>query len=484
MSDHSLLAGESVGETSLSQSAECRSSSSSSGTSVATLSDSALANGTGSERMLRKHRTLCTDSNELDLLVMSFSCHDSTVGNAIGRNCKEMHWTVGYNHKVSPIDIKLHVQERKLHNNEVRIESNGEPIFRGAGEHAKTKMIEDFCYQWPFRATILGIAEPCFFEFQPPYSKCDSWFPATITAQREDGLFEVTVQEPNQYGQLIEVKYPAVDKKSLREASTGKPLMVPEASLILEVPKDNPLHATLKMANGELVTHHFGKPSPPVSAQPRELCFRVSKDRRLVTADVGHSVLTSFVSGEVRSVMSDVDRLRRMWTFQLGPFAEHTVEIRKNYTLGKVITLLVDGEVLVESTPEEIGCDGTEWQCTFKLVGERVMDFEVFKTNKDGSPLDGTDHVKHRRKYVHECKVVLPNDWDCSSAKLFVDGVHFTKLPVKVPEREEQELTMDPLALQGTYGITTPYKVDYSAPSDLMAFTQSLMNRFSSISRA
>merc|ERR1711971_1106348 len=167
-------------------------------------------------------------------------------------------------------------------------------------------------------------------------------------------------------------------------------------------------------------------------------------------------------------------RLRRRWDFQLGPFAHHTVEITKIHTLGKIITLLVDGEVLVESTPAEIGCDGSEWQCTFKFFGERVMDFEVFKTNKDGIALDETDHVKHREKYTHECKVELPNDWDFSSAKLLIDGAHFTELPVKVPKREEQTASMDPLVLQHTYGITAPYKVDHSAPSGLLAFTQNI----------
>jgi len=43
--------------------------------------------------------------------------------------------------------------------------------------------------------------------------------------------------------------------------------------------------------------------------------------------------LAKFVSGEVQSVMSDVERLRRKWTFQLGPLAEHTIEIKALYSL-------------------------------------------------------------------------------------------------------------------------------------------------------
>jgi hypothetical protein len=433
-------------------------------------------NCTSSSSLLLKQPTLCTDRHELDVMVMEFSCHDSTIGNAVGRNCKHMHWRVGYDRKASPIDINLHVQVKKIHNNEIRIECDGETIFGGPVEHAKTKMIEDVCCQWPLRATIRGISEYNFFEFHPPYSTSYSWFPATVTFQRKDGLFDVTVQEPNRYGQLKDVKYTAVDKRSLREASTGKPLMVVEDSLILEVPKSDPLQATLKLANGEIAQNHFGRPSPPLSAQKHELCFQVSKDRRLVTADVGPSMLANFVSGEVQSVMSDVERLRRRWTFQLGPLAEHTIEITKRYTLGKVITLLVDGEVLVESVPAELGCDSAEWQCAFKFIGECVMDFEVFQTNKDGTSLKGIDNVKDIRRYVHECKVVLSNDWDFASAKLLIDGVCFTDFPVKKPEREELPLALDPISLQHAYGITTPYKVDHSAPSDFMAFTENFIS--------
>jgi hypothetical protein len=251
--------------------------------------------------------------------------------------------------------------------------------------------------------------------------------------------------------------------------------MVPEDALILEVPKQDPSQAILKMASGKPITHHFGRPSPPLNAQASELRLQVSKDRSLVTANVGHGVLARLVSGEVQAVKSDVERLRRKWTFQLGPFAEHTVEISKNYTLGQVITLLVDSEVLVECTPAEIGCNGPEWHCTFQFVGEHVTDCEVFKTNKDGTPLDSTAHVKDRRTYKHECKVVLSNDWDFSSAKLLVDGKYFSDLPVKAPEREEQALSMDPIALQHTYGIAVPYKIDHTAPSDLMAFTENLV---------
>jgi len=107
----------------------------------------------GSIHGLRKQRTVCTGSQELDVMVVGYAAHDSTVGSALGRNCKQVQWKVMYDREAAPIDIKVNVQEHKLHSNEVHIESDGQSIFQGAGPHAKTKMTEDFHYQWSSVAT-------------------------------------------------------------------------------------------------------------------------------------------------------------------------------------------------------------------------------------------------------------------------------------------------------------------------------------------
>jgi hypothetical protein len=198
------------------------------------------------------------------------------------------------------------------------------------------------------------------------------------------------------------------------------------------VPKQDPLRAVLSLANGELVTHHFGRSSPAldVPEQKSEIALKVSQDRKALTTIASHQVLAHFVSGEVQAKTCEVDRLRHSWTVQAGPFAEHKVEVMKRHTIGKIVTLLVDGKVLVEASAVDIGCAGEEWHCKFRLIGERVLDFEVYKTNTTGGVLDEIGHVKERRKYVHECYVTIPNDWDFSSARLFVDNVPFTELAI------------------------------------------------------
>jgi len=205
--------------------------------------------------------------------------------------------------------------------------------------------------------------------------------------------------------------------------------------------------------------------------------LKVSKDRSAVSVSAGHGVLEHFVSGEVQAKNSEVERLRHSWTIQVGPFAEHTIEIAKRYTLGKIVTLLVDGEVLVEASAADIGCVGGLWQCKFRLIGERVLDFELYKTNADGGVLNETGHVKERRRYVQECHVTIPNDRDFSAARLFIDTVPFTELPMEAQRYEEPDLTTTPLALLHTYGIATPYMVDRNAASNMMILASQALEK-------
>lgn len=60
--------------------------------------------------------------------------------------------------------------------------------------------------------------------------------------------------------------------------------------------------------------------------------------------------------------------------------------------------------------------------------------------------------------------MVVPNDWDLSSAELFIDGVNFKDLPVQPKLHQQQSLSMDPRAMLPAYGIVVPYKVDHDAP--------------------
>jgi len=432
---------------------------------------------------VRRHPTLCTARHEVDVMISQFTSHDSTVGNAIGRNCKDVQWKVMYDLDKEPIAVSLHVQEHKLHYNEVRIECNGTPIFQGASSQTKGRMTEDFYYEWPLCGTIRGINETNYFEVRA-FGYSGAWFPATITGQSDDGFFEVVAQQPDGRGFLKNVTYPAVDKADLREAGSGGPLVVPESSLILHVPMHDPLKAVFSV-NGEAVTHHFGRPSPAASSQMKEtpkIQLQVSQDRSRVRSNVGHHTVSQFVSGEVSCVKSETERLMRSWTVQCGPFAQHSVKIVKNYTLGKIVTLLVDGEVFVESSASDMGCQDHAWRCDFRFVGEKILDFEVYKTNNDGVALDETDHVEEKRKYTHMCSVIVPNAHDFRSARFVIDNQDFRELPVTPASfHHELGLFMEPLAMLHTYGITVPYKVDITAPCGIAHLSNRLLARVPSL---
>jgi len=433
----------------------------------------------GSERrgMLRKQRTQVVDKNELDIMITEFSCHDSTVLSTLGKHCMEAKWKVQAGHDMTPIDIKIHVDKSVFSSPEVHVVSNGQSLFHSQGGYTKANMQEDFRYKWPFRATTRGINEIDVFEFRPPFAigtDADYWFPARIMGQRADGLFEVAAMMQDSRG-VREVVHPAVDKKDLRVASTRLPLEIAERCLMLEVPRECPWNACLSVDERERVTHYFARPSPPGFSRQKQVpgfTLQVARDRSNVTSTVGHSALSYFFSGEARAVSQDAHRLSHTWTVQLGPLAEHTITLEKKHTLGKVVSLTVDDEPFIEATAEDIDCSGHEWECEFRFVGERALDFDVHETNKDGSVLESKDLVSHRQRYAHECTIKLPNDMDLRSAELCVDKVDFRQLPVKPEGHSEANLSVSPEAFKLTYGIAVPYKVNHEAPCGVFVMTR------------
>lgn len=426
--------------------------------------------------MLRRTRTQAIDQKELDFMVVQFSCHDNTVLGKLGQHSKEVMWRVQVGHDAVPITIVLNVDKSVVSSARVSVTSDDDRLFPLIGTKAKAKLVEDFRHVWPFRGTIKGFNEKSFFEMRLQPS-ADAWVPATITGQREDGLFEVTITVKDDHGGPKEICQPAVHKGDIREVITKRPLSLPERHLTLLVPHSDPLNATLTIDGKELMTHYFARPSPHLAPgeEEKKVVMDVAKDRSHVNANVGHSVLAHFMSGEVRSVKCDVHKAKHSWTVQLGPFAEHTILIEKKYSLGKIVTLIVDGEPFIESAGVDIESPGDHWECRFRFVGERQVDMNVFETNRDGVALDKQGLVVKKWKYTHDCHIVVQDERDLRSATLAVDDVTFTELPLKQEPHAEENLSMDPVAMRLTYGIVTPYKVNELASSGPMA----MANRFS-----
>merc|ERR1712176_372326 len=301
----------------------------------------------------------------------------------------------------------------------------------------------------------------------------EQWHPATLTKQREDGLFETLVWMDDGRGGFKEYAFPAVPASNIRYRSTGKPFFVPERTLRLEVPAEDPVHATLTV-DSEPMTHFFGRPTPtPVFGPQWEVLMKVSRDRKTVTSNVGHQVFSHHISNEVRLVTQSGDKRRRSWTIQIGPFAEHTIALETHWN-SKLVTLTIDGEKLVEASAEDIDCPRDHWECKFRFMGERCIHYEVHEINKDGAVLETKALVSQKLKYSRECLVSIIDESNIASADLVVDGVSAHELPLKRDVHKEDELKMDYIALHTTYGLSCPHKVDEEAPCGLSLYADAL----------
>jgi hypothetical protein len=206
----------------------------------------------------------------------------------------------------------------------------------------------------------------------------------------------------------------------------------------------------------------------------------VSKDRSTVQVDVGHSDLSRFLSGSVCSVVSEVQALTHSWTVAFGPFAKHTIRVGKNST-GELITLSVDGKVFIEadakggSLEDDVVLRRRGFQCEFSFVGERMLDFEVCKSEEDA--LENTEHIQEMRPYAHQCSVAIPNDLDFSTARFLIDGIDFRELQPFPARHTEPTISTCCGTMARTYSIVVPERAEQSSPSSMAQMANVMLAR-------
>jgi hypothetical protein len=276
---------------------------------------------------------------------------------------------------------------------------------------------------------------------------------------------------PNsQAGGWKEVALPAVHSRDIRMVGSQKPVDAPERVLFLEVPANDPLHATLCLDNKELLTHYFGRqtPEPGKVANEPKVAFHVNKERTQVSGNVGHSFLTQFLQQKPTIVNQAGTKLKHSWTIRIGPYSEHTIEIEKKYKSSKIATLTVDGSTLVEAAPEDLDIKGDVWECTFFLKGEKSIDFNVFETNADGQPTSNNvpATVTMRRRHACECKVTIRDPSNMGNSEFRIDGTLFRDLDDTPTSHTEENITnVAPEVFRMTYQMPVPYKINYAAPA-------------------
>lgn len=406
-------------------------------------------------------------------MVLQHTCVDSSAIPALGAH-KESHWVIAVGSDAQPLDIRLTVDKSVVKDPEVGVKCNGalvypDPNVTGKGDKVKAKLQQDFVWSSAFRGKLHGLNVKNKFEVRPEHLSVETWYPATLVEQREDGLFKANVSIPNgSHGDKM-VVYPAVNPANIREASGSRQMVVvPRRTIVLTVPKANPMLATLAIDGDELMTHFFARPSPapplaagqpPSGRIPRtKVGFTVTKDRKFVTSSVGHPVLSQFLGNEVRAVDQFPEKLKHSWKFQIGPFATHVVEIEKKYKSSKAVTLSVDGSVLAEGSAEDLESPEGFWLCTFRLLGEKCQEWEVYESDGNGKTVDSKGIVEQVVQHQHECSVYFANGDSLVDARLTVDGQDFSNFKPSAPGQPDAPFTLQPEALMMSYNLHVPYK--------------------------
>jgi len=430
---------------------------------------------------MQRSRTVQLNKDEVDFMVQKFSCHDDSVLTSLGKHCKEMTWKISIGAENKPVELKMTVDQQIMGSPSVSISCDGEQIYPESLKSKSGTMKREFEWVKSFRGTLRGLAAPDFFEVRNQHSSMEQWFKATLTEQREDGDFKAILQMPDGKGGFHAVDVPAVKVENVREGQGKKlPVSLPYRTIKLYVPFREPMAATVNLDN-EPVTHFFARPTPPPqkssSGGSSRVLFQVAKDRSSVSTERGHAFFSHFMSGQVRGIKQDADDLMHSWTFQVGPLAEHTVAIRKKHLSSTLISLDVDGELLCEATPEDIDCHESTWQCHFRLVGEKFVDFEVYESDGQGSTLDTKGTVSNRTKFTQDCYVVFQmTEKSLLTAKLYIGDNAFAELPEARPPISEEPIRCHPGAITATYGISVPYKVGQSSGKLSPTFMQQLGN--------
>jgi hypothetical protein len=436
--------------------------------------------------MMRKARTQIINKHEVDILVQEFSCTDDATFQALGNHSKETRWKIQAGINTQPYEIKLHVDKTLAGSPEIWVECQGAKVFPESGKK-QSKLREDFIWHTTFRGTIRGINEKHRFEAMPPILDRrgeQSWYPAVITRQRPDGTLDVDVEMTDQYGKWQIVPFSGLRPENLREQHNKKRLEIPMRLLLLEVPKSDPLHATLKTSaeavspktgstasDEELVTHYFARQTPPpgkATTLNQSVKFKVNKERTQIQGSIGAAELDQLLKAEAFVVRQEAHKRKRTWEVQIGPFAKHTILLERKHMTGKLLSLTVDDVPFVESAPSDIDCDDA-WECKFRFKGEKYLTFEVFETNRDGAALDSTRPVTKVIPYVIECEVRAPDSGDLKDATFLVNGFKFEQLPVVPTQYQEEKINMTTQAFTMTFEEPVPFAINYDAAHGLGA---------------
>lgn len=430
------------------------------------------------------HRS-CTahvGTSDLDFRVLHYSCHDYNSLASLTKGTHQKQWIVQCGSE-SPYNIKLQVEKQFMSGTKVTASCNNEKIYPPNGP--STKLTQDFQYTWRFRAVVKNIGKIDFYEVKAAYVQnehSDAWLACTILSQKPNLMFEVCVRLliPGSTDIYKEITVPAVQICDLRERQSQKPIACEQRILALTFPPENTFEkASLKFDGDPSVTEHFAKMPSSHSfnggVQNNSITLNVAKDRKTVTSKIGAVELRNCLQGECFAIRVNPDGTKTCtwWEIQVGP-SKRRVELEKKAKSSKVLTLSIDGQELVATTGQDLGCSGESWSVGFQLFSELSINFEVFQNNKDGVTLDTKAVETMKHKYNHKCRIQLMEMRDVRDAKLYVNDVEFMNLP-QPSQHAEPELTVATQVLEaqeGQYKLRVPWSTNHAAAAGVQKLAE------------
>lgn len=428
--------------------------------------------------------------DEVDFKVLEFECTDTK--GILGNASRQLRWKVGVGSGAASLEINLSVERNMtgkigvgLLCGDIQVYPTGSSAT--AGPKAQAPLLQDLNWKRTFAGTIKHFNNKKGFEVCTSGVTYNSnqWFVATLTDQKSNGTFSAIVYKPVQHDrseddpgedEFVETAYPIVPKENIRYKSSGKPVVIPERVLAVHVPKEDPMKTSVRVDDQQM-TVFFCRPTPPQTkggkSKGNSVELSVNKDRTLVTASVDAARFGSFWGDEVRAAKEDHSKHKHSWCFDVGPFVKHEVLLERvpkglmssamsamSGGPNNEFRLLVDGQLMVHATPEEIGCSADIWECTFRLAGHKSLEWVVYEC-------DPETHVPLNTQARRETQVPVSfhlavrcsvSAADLQSATLSIDEMDFHELHAEKLAREDANMAVSPSVLKDTFDLDTPWR--------------------------
>jgi len=503
-------------------------------------------------KMIEMPRAAIMHCSKAECMVTQFKCHDDGLlkGVGVGQHTKEWQVQVGDctdKSKAKSFDVRVSMDRgNKVSSTKVRLEETlagqSQVLYPQIRSQKVTgaSLTSDLNYEWNFRGSArTGKEFYNVYEVKEPGSD-DRWWPAWLENETHDGKFDATLVMPKQFEQKVmpldqfyaefdeisksERKFQGIGDVDVAGAYTDVrfrdshgPLCTGCGSVKLCIPEADALHKTTLdigvETDGVVADRSFlqclGRPSPArtvPSTQPVSVV--IDKERKHATVPgMAAQQFQAWVEQKVCWVGTNHESKSKVeWVFRIG-LNEHKIALERKkgvVSTPKLVTLLVDGEVLVEATPEHLAAlNGAESQAakattTFKVEFDfktsRDFSFNLWKVNRDGITC-GDGPVDVLRQFFSPVKVIVfvPDVTDLSRATLaFRNGaeeVQWQDLQAWSVDESSEPFQCEVCALETYYckSIPTfamPWPVDKRAASGLQHLGKKVWNHAEAVAEA